>query len=192
MTQTTILQNTFEIILQVVKPDTGERETLTELSASVVGWEECAPQDDDFMLGDHGLEVSERGTTDDDDQPDVEIEDDEDQAEDDDTTDDDDDEDEEEPKIVLHLSVNLSVEAVKEYIAYRDSEDVFEDLLVTVVYTGMNSAAVFAHQYRCDPNLDLIHTASSQATDGNASAHFNLECYESAKFNTVTEGHVYL
>ncbi len=189
MNQTNIEQDTFEVILQVVKPDTGDRETLVNLSASVVGWEECA-HEENFLLSDDGLDVdkadSSDGDDDDEDQAEVEIED-----EDDDTADEEDDEDEE-PKLDLQLILSLSVEAVKEYIAYRDSDDVFEDLLVTIVYKGMDGLPVFAHQYRCDPNLDLLHTSSAQTATGNAASHFSLECYESAKFNTVAEGHVYL
>lgn len=186
MNQTNIEQDTFEVILQVVKPDTGERETLVNLSAAVTGWDERDHQEN-FLLSDDGLEVdkAESSDDDDDDQADVEIED-----EDDDTTDDEDDEDEE-PKLDLQLFVSLSAEAVKEYIAYRDSEDVFEDLLVTIIYKAAGTP-VFAHQYRCDPNLDLLHTSSAQTANGNAASHFSLECYESTKFNTVAEGHVYL
>ena len=168
----------FTVTISAVKPDALGVELLPAMSASVVAWSEQEKDDDEnsFLLQDTATTDS-----DDEEQDDkADIADDED-SESDESDDEGDDEDEE-PLMGLALTMTPTVEMIAEYMKYMESDEVYDDLIVTVAYTDAEGKQLFAHHYRCDPNFEIDHTSGHVEND--LSLVLVLDCYDSDKFSS--------
>lgn len=141
--------------------------TLPHLSAAVIRWSTC-PTDDGTMLDDDGDDFplpgpAQGGADDDEADPFAEDLD----SSDDPESSDEDDEDEDDATLsepgALHLSLNLTAEAITEYQNYQDT---CVGLRCVITYVTEANVPVFCHVFDCEDEGILAHTMGENKAVG--------------------------